>query len=166
MEAKLVKESTKNDKIDQNMETSLESDCSNIAIFDSKELPSTSDSTTASGAVADNFYSKRWNNLRKILEHDGPFCSENFLPTDPNLESLMSCKVLVIGAGGLGCELLKDLAMMGFQDIHCIDMDTIELSNLNRQFLFRNNLIGKSKAICAASVINERLVKKKIKKTP
>ncbi|XP_055624776.1 nedd8-activating enzyme E1 catalytic subunit [Toxorhynchites rutilus septentrionalis] len=102
--------------------------------------------------------SKRWSHLRKILERSGPFSPPNFTPSSETLEFLLdTCKILVIGAGGLGCELLKNLALMGFRDIHVIDMDTIELSNLNRQFLFRRADIGKSKAECAASFVNARI---------
>lgn len=101
--------------------------------------------------------SKRWGNLRKILERTGPYNTENFNASPDTLEFLMNtASILVIGAGGLGCELLKDLALMGFRNIHVIDMDTIELSNLNRQFLFRRKDIGSSKAKCAADFINER----------
>ncbi|XP_046835883.1 NEDD8-activating enzyme E1 catalytic subunit [Vespa crabro] len=101
---------------------------------------------------------RRWSNLRKILERSGPFCRPDFEPSSETLQFLLeNCKILVIGAGGLGCELLKDLALMGFRQIHVIDMDTIELSNLNRQFLFRHKDIGSSKAEVAARYINSRI---------
>lgn len=51
-----------------------------------------------------------------------------------------------VGAGAIGCELLKNLSMMGAATskgkIHIVDMDTIETSNLNRQLLFRREDIN------------------------
>lgn len=58
-------------------------------------------------------------------------------------------KVLMVGAGGIGCELLKNLVLTGFGEVHIVDLDTIDLSNLNRQFLFRHEHIKKSKALVA-----------------
>ncbi|KAI1842777.1 hypothetical protein JX266_011098 [Neoarthrinium moseri] len=60
--------------------------------------------------------------------------------------NVKKAKVLMVGAGGIGCELLKNLVLTGFGEVHVVDLDTIDLSNLNRQFLFRHEHIKKSKA--------------------
>jgi len=70
---------------------------------------------------------------------------------DPNLVAVTpltrQSRVLMVGAGGIGCELLKNLVLTGFGEVHIVDLDTIDLSNLNRQFLFRQEHIKKSKAL-------------------
>lgn len=71
-------------------------------------------------------------------------------------EALANMKLFLVGAGALGCEFLKSFAMMGVGcagKITVTDMDRIEISNLNRQFLFRQSDVGssKSQAACRAA---------------
>ncbi|XP_072747633.1 ubiquitin-like modifier-activating enzyme 1 [Anoplolepis gracilipes] len=70
---------------------------------------------------------------------------------------LGNLKYFVVGAGAIGCELLKNFAMIGVgAENGCVtvtDMDLIEKSNLNRQFLFRPSDVQQSKSSTAARVI-------------
>lgn len=67
--------------------------------------------------------------------------------------AVASAKLLVVGAGGIGCELLKNLAATGFTGVTLIDLDSIDVSNLNRQFLFRRRHVGAPKADTAAAAV-------------
>ncbi|KAK9332425.1 hypothetical protein V1520DRAFT_334852 [Lipomyces starkeyi] len=64
-------------------------------------------------------------------------------------QRIKTARVLMVGAGGIGCELLKNLVLTGYGEVHLVDLDTIDLSNLNRQFLFGHEHIKKSKALVA-----------------
>ncbi|RMZ89219.1 hypothetical protein DV736_g3554, partial [Chaetothyriales sp. CBS 134916] len=99
----------------------------------------------------------RWTYLHRLLTTESPFSEEEYETGEVAVSNLSAVKVLVIGAGGLGCEILKNLALSGFKDIHVIDMDTIDVSNLNRQFLFRAADVGKFKAEVAAAFVQRRV---------
>lgn len=68
---------------------------------------------------------------------------------------LSAARVIVIGAGALGNELVKNLALLGVGNVLIADKDRIEHSNLSRSVLYRENDIGKPKALVAAERARE-----------
>ena len=75
-------------------------------------------------------------------------------------EIISKTNIFLIGAGAIGCEYLKNLALMGFSTsinskITVTDNDNIEISNLNRQFLFKKENVGRSKSKCACLAAKE-----------
>lgn len=66
-------------------------------------------------------------------------------------QKLRQARILIVGAGGLGCPVLQYLTAAGAGTIGIVDHDTISLSNLQRQILFTTDDIGKSKARTAAT---------------
>lgn len=91
----------------------------------------------------------RESNLKKIIGEQG-------------YAKIRQTRCLLVGAGGIGSELLKDLILMEFGEIHIVDLDTIDLSNLNRQFLFRQRDIKQPKSTTAVKAVesfsNSKLV--------
>mmetsp|Transcript_11014 Transcript_11014/g.33776 ORF Transcript_11014/g.33776 Transcript_11014/m.33776 type:complete len:1045 (+) Transcript_11014:298-3432(+) len=83
-------------------------------------------------------------------------------------EKIGNLKYFLVGAGAIGCEMLKVWAMMGLGCgtdgiIYLTDMDQIEKSNLSRQFLFRDRDIKKPKSIAAAEAIKKMNPSVKVK---
>ena len=70
-------------------------------------------------------------------------------------DKIRAAKVLVVGAGAIGNEVLKNLALLGVGRIWVLDLDEIEDSNLTRSVLFRHEDCGKSKAIAAAEEVRD-----------
>lgn len=70
-------------------------------------------------------------------------------------EKINDAKVLVIGAGGLGCPILQYLASCGVGTIGIVDFDTIEVHNLHRQILYGVSDIGKQKVVVAKEKLNQ-----------
>lgn len=79
---------------------------------------------------------------------------------DEVVSKMFNQKIFMVGAGAIGCELLKNFVMMGYgtgEDghIYVTDMDMIEKSNLNRQFLFRPADLQKPKSQCAVNAVQK-----------
>ncbi|MGC1205968.1 MAG: molybdopterin-synthase adenylyltransferase MoeB [Flavobacteriaceae bacterium] len=70
-------------------------------------------------------------------------------------DKISNTKILVIGAGGLGCPVLQYLTAAGVGTIGIIDFDVVELSNLQRQVLFGKSSLGKNKAVAAKARLKD-----------
>lgn len=70
-------------------------------------------------------------------------------------EKIKKAKVLVIGAGGLGCPILQYIATAGVGTIGIIDFDTIEIHNLHRQILYTEEQVGLAKASTAKTTVEK-----------
>ena len=75
-------------------------------------------------------------------------------------EKIQKSNLFMVGAGATGCEFLKNFAMMGFcsdkkSKFTVTDNDSIEISNLSRQFLFRKKNVGQSKSIIAIDSVKK-----------
>jgi adenylyltransferase/sulfurtransferase len=70
-------------------------------------------------------------------------------------EKVEDAKVMVVGAGALGNEVIKNLTLMGVGSIFIVDFDTIEMANLSRSVLFRESDSGREKAEIAAARAKE-----------
>ncbi|CAD8210665.1 unnamed protein product [Paramecium octaurelia] len=82
----------------------------------------------------------------------------NLANTIGNINQIFNADVFVVGAGAIGCELLKNYAMLGVSKhgkIYVTDPDIIENSNLSRQFLFREKHIRQPKSLTAAAVVKQ-----------
>lgn len=91
------------------------------------------------------------NKIYEILRYQ----KQTLLPEigDTGQEKLKNAKVLVIGAGGLGCPILQYLSTSGVGTIGMVDFDRVELSNLHRQILYSENTIGLPKVKIAKEVL-------------
>ena len=70
-------------------------------------------------------------------------------------EKIAAARILVVGAGALGNEVLKNLALLGLGNIHLLDFDEVKDHNLTRSVLFRAHHEGQSKAEVAAQMVGE-----------
>ena len=74
---------------------------------------------------------------------------------EPALETLMACKVAVVGVGGVGGYVVEALARSGIGELHLVDSDRVVASNINRQIIALHSTIGQYKVDVAARRVSD-----------
>ncbi len=92
------------------------------------------------------------------MKNDSRYLRQTILPQigEEGQTKLKESTVVVVGCGGLGSPVLTYLMMVGVGKIVMMDSDTVSLTNMNRQFLYEENDIGKEKAYCAEEFLCRR----------
>ncbi|MEM7174223.1 MAG: ThiF family adenylyltransferase [Bacteroidota bacterium] len=99
------------------------------------------DTTHTSAEVLDTYTAERWSRNMDFFGSMTPYGKNKYTYQ----QKIKDAKICLLGCGGVGTHVLFDLVATGFQNITIVDFDTIELSNLNRQILYHETDIGKSK---------------------
>jgi molybdopterin/thiamine biosynthesis adenylyltransferase len=79
---------------------------------------------------------------------------------------LLDCRVTLLGLGGLGTHILQDMAAMGIGHVRVVEFDRVELSNLNRQILYRDGDVGELKIDLAVARVQQFNPRIHIEKMP
>jgi molybdopterin/thiamine biosynthesis adenylyltransferase len=117
--------------------------------------------------IEDSFYNvsdtsvedkERWS---KNTEFFGSYCRANQNKYQKQ-KSLSAVKVTILGIGGVGSNVLLNLAALGVLNIRIVDFDEVSLSNLNRQILYNRTDVGRYKCEIAKSKISQFLPKANI----
>jgi molybdopterin/thiamine biosynthesis adenylyltransferase len=106
--------------------------------------------------------------MKTFQIHQQTDCEENPFDRQERIswwsqEKLAKARVMVVGAGAIGNETLKNLALLGIGHIFIVDFDTISTSNLSRTVLFRKTDVGQRKAEVAALRARELALNEDVK---
>ena len=121
------------------------------------------------GPIPESYKSLIKNNIDILFGNNDEFSSMvNSNNIEDGIAYAKSLDIFMVGCGALGCELSKNLGMLEACSavnsmLTITDMDTIELSNLNRQFLFRGDNIGEHKSTTVKSRLGEYFPKMNVK---
>ncbi len=91
---------------------------------------------------------------KKVVEREERYARQ-LIAENWKQERLKAAKVLIAGIGALGSVVSTNLVSLGIGETILVDFDTVEISNLNRQFIFREKDIGRPKVIAASEYLKD-----------